>query len=82
MTELVLTMEEASQIKGSNEAVVVKGPDGEMLGFFMPPRIPDEFDRAIIERIKADRDKPKVYVTYEHVKERLRQLEAGECTGE
>lgn len=81
MMELVLTSAEVDQIKVSDEPVVVKGPDGEVIAFFRPPRIPDAFDLAMIEKIKTRRDQPQVYRTYAQVKERLRQLEAGECAG-
>ncbi len=81
MMELVLTSDEVDQIRASEEPVVVKGPDGEVIAFFLPPRTPDAFDLAMIEKIKARRDQPKVYHTYAQVKERLRQLEAGECAG-
>lgn len=83
MTVLVVTSKEANQIKESDEPVVVKGPDGEILGFFLPPRTPDEFDLAMITRIKQNRDKPRTYRTSEQVMERLRklELEAGECAG-
>lgn len=81
MTELVLTNEEARQVKSSHDPVVVKGPEGEVLGFFLPPRVPDEFDQIMIERIKANRQKPRVYHTYEQVKDRLHQLETGKCAG-
>ncbi len=81
MTELVVSTVEVNRIKSSMEPVAVKGPDGEFLGFITPPRIPDDFDRLMIEQIKAHRHEPQIYHSFDQVKERLRQLDAHECPG-
>lgn len=81
MVELIISDADADQLKSSQSPVLLRRANGEVLGIVVPPRVPDEFDLMMIERIKASRNLPRTYRTTEQVMERLRQLEAGECAG-
>jgi hypothetical protein len=81
MIEIVVTDEQAEQMRTGEVQVIVRDSRGEFLGFVKPRRIPDELDLEMMEKIRERRGKPTTYRTTAQVMERLRQLEAQECAG-
>jgi hypothetical protein len=79
--ELIVTDEQADQMRSGDSPVVVRDAHGEFLGFVTPHRIPDELDLQVMEKIRERQGKPTTYHTTAQVLERLRQLEAQECNG-